>query len=84
MLSEDGCELALGVLHFVALIDDDILPVPLIELEPVLEDEVVGGDADIPLSAAHGFDGLGARVGVAFVDDLADGWRPLLELGHPV
>ena len=53
LLAQNPCEFALGVLHFVTLIDDDVFPVVFVEFEPIFEDEVVGGDADVPLSCFH-------------------------------
>jgi len=53
LLSEDVGELAFGVLHLVPLVNDDVFPVVFVELEPVLENEVVSSDADVPLGRLH-------------------------------
>ena len=84
LLPKDVGKLAFGVLHLMPLIDHDILPVILIQLQPILQDEVIGGDADVPFCCPHDTLGLGTSVGVALVDYLADGRRPLLEFSHPV
>lgn len=65
-------ELALSILHFVALVDHNILPIILVELEPVLQDEVVGGDTHIPFGCLHYPLCLGSGIWVPLVDDLAD------------
>lgn len=84
LLSQDVGEFALGIFHLVSLIDHDVLPIILVQLQPVLKDEIVGGDADIPLGSLHHAQSLVTSVGVALIDYFPDGWCPFLEFSHPV
>ena len=84
LLAQNACEFAFGVFHFMALVDDDVFPVVFVEFEPIFEDEVVGGYADVPLGGFHCFENIIAGLGAASVHYFADGWRPFVELGHPV
>ncbi len=84
LLAEHSCELALCVFDFVPLVDDDVFPVVFVESESVLEDEVVGGDADVPLGALHLLQNLVSGGGISAVYDFPYGGRPLVELRHPV
>ena len=53
LLAQNPCEFAFGVFHFMTLVDDDVFPVVFVEFKSVFEDEVVGGDADVPLGCFH-------------------------------
>jgi hypothetical protein len=53
LLAQDSGEFAFGIFHLMALVDDDVFPVVFVEPKPVLEHEVVGGDADVPFCALH-------------------------------
>lgn len=68
----------------MTLIDNDILPVILAKLKPILQDKIVGRYAYIPLRSSHDPKSLCSGVGVALVNDLSDRRGPFLELCHPV
>ena len=53
LLAQDPCEFTFGIFHFMALIDDDVFPVVFVEFKSVFEDEIVGGDTDVPLCCFH-------------------------------
>lgn len=84
LLAEHSCELALRVFDFVALVDDDVFPVVFVKSESILENEVIGGYADVPLGALHLLQNLVSGCGVSAVYDFPYGGRPLVELRHPV
>lgn len=72
LLPKNVGKLTLCVLHLVSLIDHDILPIILVQLQSVLEDEVVSCDADVPFGCPHDALGFSTRVWIAFVDYFAD------------
>ncbi len=84
LLSQYVGKLAFSILHFMSLIDHNILPVVLAEFEPVLQDEVIGRDADIPLARFHHPQSFSTGVGVPLVDHFTNSRSPFLKLGHPI
>lgn len=84
LLAEYTCEFTLGIFDFMSFIDDDIFPIILVESESILEDEIIGRDADIPLRALHLLQNIITSGRIPSVDDLPDGGRPFIELRHPV
>lgn len=54
LLAQDERELAVRVLHAVALVDDDVLPLELAQLVLVAHDVGVGGQHDVELAAGEG------------------------------
>lgn len=84
LLSQDSSELALSILHLVAFIDDDILPIVLVESQPILQYEIVGCDADIPFGTLHYLLDLVSCCWVASIDNFSDRWGPFIEFRHPV
>jgi len=84
LLPKNVGKFALSILHFMSLIDNDVLPVILIEFKPILQNEIVSSNANIPFGGPHNLQGVVSGVGVALVYNFTNGWGPLLELGHPV
>mmetsp|Transcript_27928 Transcript_27928/g.26964 ORF Transcript_27928/g.26964 Transcript_27928/m.26964 type:complete len:446 (-) Transcript_27928:715-2052(-) len=84
LLAEGECELALLVLHPVALIHDDVLPGDLAEGGLVVEDVLVGGDDHMELIILEVLSQEGPLMLLALVDDLPDAGGPLVELHDPV
>ena len=92
ILQERGRELGSGILHAVALVDDDVRPAPLFETQPVLHDELVrrehhveGRLRGLVILAAHLlFKQVFARVRRALVDDCDRVRAPARELELPV
>lgn len=85
VLAEGDGELALGVLHAVALVDDDVVPVDLGEVGLVVQNKVISREDDVELSLgdlglvevlAHGLRSL--------VDDGDDRRSPFGKLTRPV
>lgn len=72
LLSQNSSKLALSILHLMPLINDDILPVILVEPQPILKNEVVGSDADIPFGTLHYLLDLVSGSWVSSVDYLPD------------
>mgnify|MGYP006897111746 CR=1 FL=1 len=84
LLPQNIAELTFGVLHLMTLVNHYVLPVIFAQLQPVLENEIVGCDANVPFSRFHDLQSLSSSVGIALVHYLANGRSPFLELGHPV
>lgn len=84
LLPQNVGKLAFSIFHFMSLIDHNILPVVLTEFKSVLQDEVIGRDADIPLARLHHPQSFSAGVGVSLIDHFTNSRSPLLKLGHPI
>lgn len=84
LLAQNTSKLAFGVFHFVSLIDDDVLPVVLVEPQSVLEDEVVSCETDVPFGGFHDTKNIVSGGRVSSVNDFTNGWGPFFELVHPV
>ncbi len=68
----------------MSLIDDNILPVDLVQPQPIFQYKVVGGQTDIPFGRFHNPVDFISGCRIATIDDLPDGRRPFLELVDPV
>ncbi len=84
LLAENACKLTFSILHLMSLINNDVLPVVLVEPEPILEDEIVCCNAHIPFGCFHHLLNLSSCCWTTSVYYLTDGRRPLIELRHPV
>ena len=84
LLPQDSAELALSVLHLVPLVDHNVLPVLLIQTQPILQNEIVSSDTNVPLCRLHDPAGLSTRCRVALIHDFSDRGSPFLKLSHPV
>ena len=84
LLTENVGKLALSVFHFMSFINHNVFPVIFVKLKSVFKNEVVCGNANIPLSRLHNLQSIVSSICITFVYDFADGRRPFFELGHPV
>lgn len=79
ILVEGLRQLGLGVLHSVSFVNDHVHPLRTGQIRSISNDELVGGDADLPAWASELFAQSFAHGWAAFVSEHFDAWRPAFE-----
>ena len=68
----------------MALINDDVLPVVLVEPMSVFEYKIVSGETDVPFGGFHDAENIVSGGGISSVNDFTNGRCPFLKFIDPV
>ncbi len=68
----------------MTLIDDNVLPIVLIQPQPILENEIISGETNVPFGSLHDTLDFVSGCWIAPVNDLTNGRGPLFKLVDPV